>query len=224
MSSTEPRAPLPARVVRVTLALASILAICEALGTAFSPYLVLHEPLALLALSPDARHVLLVTGKLDALTVLAVTVPRRMLALAVTYGVGAIYGRAALRWAEDRSARIAKAARFVERLLAKVGGPLLLVWPGYTLSLLSGTSRARFVPFMLFTLGGQLAQIALTYVFGEAIASTTDTILAFLSDHLLESTLACVALVTVQQAFSWVRRRRARRRALIVEEAQPLQP
>jgi hypothetical protein len=231
MSDPEPRDAsfdvIPPRVVRATLALATVLAVAGAVGTAFSPYLLVRHPLALLALSADARHVLLVTGQLDLFVVLAVALPRRVIALVATYGFGAIYGRAALRWADDRSPRVARVTRFVERILARVGGPLLLVWPGYTLSLLSGARRGGFGAFVLLIIAGQTLQIVLTYFFGEAISEWTAYVLAFLREHMVASTAVCVAAVAVQQAIGLVRRHRSRardaHRRAIAEVGAPVQ-
>lgn len=190
------------------LALIAILASADAIGAALSPYLLVEQPLALLALNADDRHVVLLAGRVELPWIFAVAIPRRLLSAIAAYGFGACYGRAAVGWAERRYARVAKIARWIERLLARVGAPLLVLVPGYTLGVLSGASGSIRLPTFLCCIAlGQLGLISVDYFFGSAIAAWTEELLTFFEAHLIESTAVLAMLVLVQQIVLAVRRR-----------------
>ena len=75
------------------------------LGTAFSPYLLVHHPLILILLAPVGRHVALAAPSVPLIPMLVVGTLRRVVGLGATYGIGAIYGDAAVAWAEKRYPR-----------------------------------------------------------------------------------------------------------------------
>lgn len=57
---------------------------------------------------------------------------------------------------------------------------------------------------------GQLLWMTLTVYFGEAVSGWTRPILAFLSRHLVESTIVAAALVGLQQLVAYQKRKSAR--------------
>jgi membrane protein DedA with SNARE-associated domain len=122
------------------------------------------------------------------------------------YGLGLLYGRAAFGWLEQRSPRLARFVAWVERLFARWGVWLLVLAPAPTVALFAGAARSRFIAFVIAVALGHALWISLTIYVGDAFAVWTDRLTHFVGEHLLESTLVCIALVTVQQA--WSRRRR----------------
>jgi membrane protein DedA with SNARE-associated domain len=191
------------------LVLIGALATSDAIGAALSPYLLVERPLALLALNADDRHVVLMAGRVDYWAILVIAIPRRTLTALAVYGFGAFYGRRAIAWASRRSSRAARLAAWIERLLSKVGAPLLIVMPGYTLGLLSGVTRMPLRKFVLFHALGQVALLSADYFLGSLIAVWTDRLLELVAVHVLELTAFAATIVLTYQVIAWCRRRRA---------------
>lgn len=185
------------------------LAIADAIGAALSPYLLVERPLALLALNADDRHVILMAGRVEYWAVLAVAIPRRTLTALAAYGFGAFYGRRAIAWAARKSVRAAKIADWFERLLGRVGAPLLIVMPGYTLGVLSGVTGLRVRTFVAFHAIGQCMLLGADYFLGSLLSRWTDLLIAFVADHALECTAIVASIVLAQQMISYCRRRAA---------------
>jgi membrane protein DedA with SNARE-associated domain len=178
------------------------------LGTALAPYLLVKSPLLLVAISPASHHIALAAASVEPGPLIFVATVRRVLTGIAAYGLGVLYGRAALGWIEQRYPRLSQFVAWVERLFARFGVALLIVAPAPTVALFAGAARSRFVAFLFaVALGHALWNGVVVYV-GDAVAVWTDLLTGFLGEHLLESTFVCVALVALQQALS----RRARRR------------
>jgi membrane protein DedA with SNARE-associated domain len=202
--------PLPTRVVRATFALVAALTLASLVGTALAPVLLLRSPLLLLTLSPDARHVALAVGRLAPAVLLAVVVSRRALFSIGAFGLGVIYGPAGMHWVEARSPRLGKVLRFAERLIARWGAAVLLVIPFASVCMLAGAARLRFVQFISATLLGHGLWVASTYYIGTLLSDFTDRLLAFLSSHLIASTLVCIGVVLLQQIIARRRKKTPR--------------
>jgi membrane protein DedA with SNARE-associated domain len=106
----------------------------------------------------------------------------------------------------------------LERLFARWGVLLLVPAPARTLAVLAGAARSNLRNFLLAYSAGHAAWSTLTYYVGDALSAWTERLTAFFSANLVESTLACVLLVVIQQAI--VRFRRARTKPGVGE--QPL--
>jgi len=194
-----PGSPQSRRLVLLAVAVVTVMG---TLGSAFSPALLVHYPLALLALSPDIRHLVLVAAQVDYGPALAAGLPRRAAGLAAMYGVGFFYGPVALLWFEQKAPRLGGALRWFEALFARFGAPLLVLFPVYTLGALAGAAGTRlkvFVPAMLL---GQALYITAGYYLGDAVTEWTQPFVRWLTEHIVASTLVCVALVGAQQLWS----------------------
>ncbi len=178
------------------------------IGTALSPYLLVKSPLLLVALSPAAHHVALAAATVDPAPLIAVATLRRVLTGLSAYGLGYLYGDAALQWIEQRHPRLARLVRFVERLFARFGVALLVVAPAPTVAVLAGAARSRLSLFVVALTLGHALWNTVTQFLGDTFARTTDLLTDFLGEHLLESTLACVTIVVLQQALTRLVRRK----------------
>jgi membrane protein DedA with SNARE-associated domain len=180
------------------------------LGTALAPYLLVKSPLLLVALSPAAHHVAMAAATVEPVPLIIVATLRRVLTGLAAYGLGYLYGAAAVVWLEQRHPRLAQLVRSVERLFARVGVALLVVAPAPTIAVLAGAARSRLSLFLLALTIGHALWNTLTQYLGDAFARRTDLLTAFLDEHLLESTLVCVGAVVLQQGVTrWLRRKRA---------------
>jgi membrane protein YqaA with SNARE-associated domain len=186
-----------------------VLTAASLLGTALAPYLLVKNPLLLVALSPAAHHVAFAAATVDPWLLISVATLRRVLMGLGAYGLGYLYGRAAIEWLEQRHPRLAQLVRFVERLYARFGVALLVVAPAPTVAVLAGAARSRIAYFLLALTVGHVLWNTLTQHVGDAFARRTDLLTAFLDEHLLESTLVCLAAVALQQGI--VRLLRSRR-------------
>ena len=172
-------------------------------GAALSPYLLVKNPLLLVAISPAAHHVALAAATVDPPTLIAVATLRRLLLGLCAYGLGYIYGRVSFEWLGRRYPRLGRWLGVVERLFARRGVALLGIAPRPD----PGVARRRgpefrLLPFMLALTLGNVIWTTLTYYLGDAIALWTDQLIAFLSAHLFESTALCILAVGLQQAIS----------------------
>lgn len=175
-------------------------------GVAFSPYLAVEHPLLLVAASADVRHVLLAAGRVDPWLLLPIAIVRRILGMISTYAFGVLWGYTVLRWTARRSRWAAALIGLVERFFQKVGLPLLLFIPSYTLCMLAGAARLSWRGYLRVVVIGQIAFTGLLVAAGDALASWTLLVVEFLARHLYESTAIAISLVLVQQVIS--RRRR----------------
>lgn len=203
-------APLPGRLKSAALVLFVLLAVAGLLGTALAPLLLVRAPLLLVALAPDARHVALAVSSVPLVELIALAVLRRALFSVAVFGLGASYGDLAVAWVEKRSARLGKMFRALERLFARWGAPILLLLPFASLCVLAGAARTRFIAFLSATLLGHALWVGATYYVGALLSGLSDRFLGFVSQHVWECTIICVALVLSQQLIA---RRRARLRA-----------
>jgi membrane protein DedA with SNARE-associated domain len=214
-----PPAGVTPRVKRAILLATVLLTAIGATGTALSPYLLVEYPMLLVALSPDMRHVVLVAGRVAFVPLLVMGTLRRMVGMAATYGLGAVYGYAGLRWAETKYPRFGKLIRFFELMFRRLGAPMLVFWPTYTSSGLAGAARTPFALYLIAMGLGQMGYVAVGYYFGETIAAWTDLLVGFLQEHMVAATAVCVTLVLIQQAIALWRRRVERAKAAAKGEA-----
>ncbi len=191
--------PAPPRLRAAILGLLSVVTVAGLLGTALGPYLLVKSPLALVVLSPAAHHVALAAATVEPVPLIAVATLRRVLTGLAAYGLGYLYGRAALAWLEQRYPRLARFVGLVERLFARFGVALLVVAPAPTIAVLAGSARSRLLGFLLALTLGHALWNTVTQLLGDAFARSTDILTAFLGENLLESTLVCVAVVALQQ-------------------------
>jgi membrane protein DedA with SNARE-associated domain len=183
-----------------------VLVVAGLIGSAFAPALLVKSPVLLLALSPDARHVALAVGSLTPLVLFPVVVVRRTLFSLASYGIGAVYGAAAVTWVERRHPRLGGVIRLLERVFERFGSAIFVLLPFASLCVISGAARSRLVGFVPAILVGHTLWVAAFCLVGAAISDLTAKVLDFFSEHLLESTLVCVALVVVAQLVARWRR------------------
>ncbi len=191
------------RLRRTVLVLAAVLAGAATGAIAFSPWLLVEHPLWLAGLAPDAANLVLASARVSYLELAVVGIPMRSLGVLTTYALGAIYGRVAL--GKIRSPKLLSFLGILERALDRVGPPLLVIAPAYTLAMLAGASRLqvrRAVPAIVV---GQAVYVTGAYYLGSLVAPWTAAIIGFLEAHLLASTLVCVGLVAAFRLWKRVR-------------------
>jgi membrane protein DedA with SNARE-associated domain len=192
----------PPRARRAIVGLFGLLALASVVGTALSPYLLVRQPWLLILLAPEGRHLALAAAQLPAPPLIALGCVRRVVGLLASFGIGALYGDAAVRWAEQRYPRLARLIGFLERAFARLGAPLLVAAPLHALAVLAGAAGSRFGTFVPAVTAGQVIWVTVYVFFGDAISGWTAPLIELLSENLVESTLVCVALVVLYQLAS----------------------
>jgi hypothetical protein len=203
-----PSAPSAPTEPRRWLWVAAALVATASVGAALAPYLAIHHPLLLLALTPWPRHMILVAPLVPMVPFVVVTTLRAFAGCAVGFEVGSRYGKDGLGLLEARSARLGRVLTAVERVFRRASVPLMMIAPGPLTGALAGIGGLRRVIAFPALLLGQTGWVYLTYRLGDFLKPWTAPVMAFIARYLLESTLICAALVL---AYQWLARRRRQR-------------
>ena len=214
--SDEASGPLPPRAEerrrrrRLAFALGPIVAtsVASLTGTALAPTLLVTAPLALIALNPVVRHLVLASGDVSTGSFFAVALTRLFLPDPFYYLIGRWYGADAIDWIERRAGGAGRLVRFAERAFSRAGYVVLFIAPMGLICVLAGAARIRPAWFVAVDLAGTLTVITLVRLFGEAFASP----LAQVRDLVAANVVLLTALsVTLALGSAAVRRWRARR-------------
>jgi membrane protein DedA with SNARE-associated domain len=210
---------VPPRLRAGVLALSAVLTTASLLGTALSPYLLVKNPLLLVAVSAAAHHVALAAATVDPASLITVATLRRTATGLCAYGLGYLYGHVVFEWVAQRYPRLSRWVSLVEELFARWGVALLIIAPAPTIALLAGAAKSRLLPFLAALALGHALWNSVTYYLGDAFARWTDLLTEFLRAHLLESTVVCFLAVALQQAV--VRLVRRYRRVAVPSSEEP---
>ena len=208
-------------VRRLILFGAVVSAVVGTLGTAFLPYLMVHQPVWLLVSSSDGRNLLLAAPRVELPLLLAIAIPRRVISMLATYGVALLYGRALIGWSAGKFPRVARAFAWFERVFVRWRRAALVFWPTYTTAALAGVTRTEVGGFWPWMVLGQSGYVVVSYWVGEWLGEWTGRLLEWVKLHLWETSAVFVIAVAVQQIVSYARRRRARARAQATELESP---
>ena len=194
-----------------------VLTVAGMVGVAFSPVLLVHHPLALIALNPIWRHLVLASPSLHAGPFFAVAVLRLFAGDPFAYVLGRRYGPWAVKWVEAQSGPMGRLVRRVERIFARGGLVVLFAYPTIGVCALAGAAGIRPVTFVVVDLVGTVAWVALIRTFGDIFAGPIGSIRDYVDDH-----TAAITLVTV--AFAVVATLASGRRAAAAGAAPPSDP
>lgn len=203
-----PTAPVPAGLRRAILALVAVTTVASMLGSAFLPYLASEAPILLLVTGSDARNLVLASPRVDLPILLLVAVPRRALGMVATYGLGLLFGRAALAWSGTRFPRLSRFFGRVVALFGRFERASLVFWPTYTTSGLAGVRAMAWGRYVAFMLVGQTVYVLTWTKVGTALSAWTDRAIRAVSPYLVETTVVSVVLVGGYQGLAYWRRRR----------------
>lgn len=201
-----PLADAPPRVKRAIFAAAALVAAGGTLGTAFFPYLGTRHPLVLLALAP--KYLTLVGPRVDFAPAVLLVAARGLFGMLTWYGLGGLWGHAAVARVGARSARARAAVGWVERNFRAWELPLVLAFPGVLISLIAGSAGMPFRRFVLAGALGQLVWTAVFYRFSLAISAVTSRLTGFLSAHLAEASAVFLLAAVLQRLIARARRER----------------
>lgn len=200
--STPPRLLRVLAVAALTVPQALVLLVQGA-----APLLLREAPLLLVALHPFAPWSLLVAARTDPAAFLAVVVAVRFVPSCGGYLVGRWYGARALDRL-SRKPRAARATAVFSRLSVRFGGPLLVLYPGATSSVLAGINAMPVRRFLPLTLTGLLLAASVTRLLAAAASGPVAEVSALLDRYAISAGVVLVVGVVVVQSVSRWRRSR----------------
>ncbi len=187
------------RAVRVCLGILAVLGTGSLVGVASSLYLVNHYPLALIALSPLGRHLVLVAPVVDPVAFLAVAFARRMAFYVTIFYLGRALGPAGITWIEARAGGLGRFVRWVEGLFARASHLVVLVATSPTVSALAGISGMRLPVFLALGSVSLLARLLLVLGFAELLREPIEQLLALIDEYWIPGTVVLVIGLAIYQ-------------------------
>ncbi len=200
--------PEQRRIVGRCLSVLGALSTCAMVGVAFSLYLVNHQPLLLIALSPLGRHLVLVASNADPVAFVVVAVVRRMLFYLACFYLGRALGPSGITWIEARAAFFGRFVRWLERLFSRASHAVVFVMAGPTVSGLAGISGMRTGVYLALVVPGLTLRMLLVLGFAEWLREPIEALLALINEYWIPGTAVLATGVAVHQ---WRRRRLALR-------------
>jgi membrane protein DedA with SNARE-associated domain len=195
------------RLARACLYVLGTLWAVSTAGRAFSLYLVNHNPLVLVAMSPMGSHVLLAAALTDPVVLLAVAIARRMLFYSATFFLGRALGPFAVQWVEARARHFARFVRFLERLFERAPRLVVLAAAGPTVSVLAGMSGMRLPTYLALATAGLTARLWIWIQFADLFRGPIEQLLEWIDEYWVPGTFVLVTIIAFSQ---WRRLRVAR--------------
>lgn len=202
----EPPRPIDRR--RLSLLLAPIVALTAAntVGTALAPALLVKAPLALVALSPLGRHLVLASSSLDPALFFAVAGARMFVGDPFMYLLGREYGDQAIEAVASHLGGAGEGVRLVDRLFRRASWLAVLLWPGPLVCALAGAARLPVGLFVSLNLAGTFLLLGSVRWFSAELAGPVGWLRALLEDNTTAATVVSVGVVAATLAARLVRR------------------
>lgn len=188
------------RIVRLCASALAMLSTLSLVGVVFSLYLVNHQPLLLVALSPIGRHLLLAAPTVDPFAFVAVVVARRMLFYLASFHLGRALGPAGVVWIEARAAGFGRFVRWLEWLFQRASHLVIFFLCGPTLSALAGASGMRPRTFAALAAPGLALRAILLLGIAASVREYIELLLAWIDENWIAGTVAMLALVTLYRS------------------------
>lgn len=172
--------------------------------------LVTHAPLALIALSPLARNLLLASQAAPLLPLMLVAASRRAIGSLVGYKLGAAYGQRAIGMMEVRAPRATRLIRMFERLFRRADVLVSFLVPRGS-AVVAGVAGMDPKAYMLASTAGHAFWSVITYLVGDWLSDHIKLLLVLIRQYMLEITFGFIALAALQVL---IHRMRTKGRAL----------
>jgi membrane protein DedA with SNARE-associated domain len=199
--------PEPPRPAPWLLTAAASMLIATAIATAFAPYLAIHHPLWLIALSPLARHLILVAPHTELVPFLVLASARGVIGCMICYELGRHYGPAGVYALERRGSRLARQVRGLAQLFGRYSWLLLLAAPSTLTGGLAGISTVPRLRVLGLSLIGFSIWAWINRQVGDWLAPWTTPLLGFIREHAVVLTVLCsVAVLLFQLHRAWRKR------------------
>src|SRR5262245_41194925 len=191
------------RTVRVCVTTLATLSTLSLTGVTFWFWLVNHQPLLLVAMSPIWRHLLLVAPTVDPYAFVAVVVVRRMIFYMASFHLGRALGPAGISWIEARARRFGRFVRALERIFLRASVPIVFAFSGPTISALAGVSGMPPRRFAALAASGLVLRAIVVLAVAVSVRGYIEIVLAWIDEHWVHGTIAMLVLVGL---YLWRRR------------------
>jgi membrane protein DedA with SNARE-associated domain len=199
------------RQTRVLIGVLVVLAAAMVAGDGLSPALLVHAPLFLVALSPRARNVVLVSQIVGPVPLVTVALLRRLAGIPVAYRLGQLHGDDLLDWLDRRLPRTGGWTRRIERWFHRAAKPVVLIIPGPMVAYLAGSTAMPLPALLGLCVVGVLVRLLLLLALGDLLAGVLTSLVAFVGAHQGQALALTLSITAVQLLL--LQRRRAQRRS-----------
>jgi len=180
-------------------------AVSANLANAFSPWLLVREPVWLIALSSRIRWLVLVSPRLDPLTFFAIPMVRLLAVAAVYYVLGDRYGDRSVRWLESKMGGASKPILWIERQFHRARYAVIFLLPaGPFVSLLAGADKMPPKAYYGTTVAGLLARLLVIRLVAEAFSGVILDVTDWIADN--QIWLTGISFLTVAGFALWSQR------------------
>jgi membrane protein DedA with SNARE-associated domain len=180
-------------------------AVSANLANAFSPTLLVREPVWLITLSSRIRWLVLVSPRLDPFTFFAVPLLRLSAVAAVYYVFGQRYGDRAVRWLESKMGGASKPILWIERQFHRTRYAVIFFLPaGPFVSLLAGADKMPAKQYYATTVAGLVARLLVIRLVAEAFSGVILDVTDWVAEN--QIWLTGVSFLTVAGFALWSQR------------------
>jgi len=199
------------RHMRLWLGVLGCLATCSLIGTGFVLYLVNHQPLLLIVLSPLGRHLLLVAQRVDPLAFVVVGGLRRFAFYLPCFELGRELGAPALDLLDRRTRGLRPVVAVIQRVFARAPHLAVFALPGPLVAALAGIEGVRRSVYVPLVLAGLSVRMWIWLELAVWAQPPIGALLEWIDRYWIEGTALLVLGIALQQ---WRLRRRSARDAL----------
>ena len=171
-------------------------------STAATSWLLAEHPLALVALEPRNRNLLLATPLVDdAAPFVVLATIRRVASDPVYFALGHLYGDRAVTWVERQVAGV----RVLERAFRRASWPLVFLFPGLLVCVLAGATGMRTRTFLALDIAGTVLTVVALRLFAQQLEPVLEPVVEWNERN--QTTITVVLVAAVAAWLLWQRRR-----------------
>lgn len=165
------------------------------IGNAIHPRLLNDHPLWLVAMEPRTRYLLLVAAKdVDFIPFFVIATARRLLSDPLYYLLGVLYGKAGIRWIENRLGEGGAIIGPIQRGFSKAAPVFVFLLPGPLVCALAGSTGMNVLLFFALNIAGTISAVYVSYHFAGVVEGPLDAINNFYGRYGKWLTIASVAI------------------------------
>ncbi len=191
------------------------------MGLVFSPILLAHAPLVLVAISPFLHHLVAVSALSNSYAFATVAIASSLFQAWIGYDFG-------LRMSSFEESWITKYTKWISRWggtganrFSVVAPILLFVVPGPIIGAVLGLLRVPKLVFGFALVASQVVWITLCFVVGQALTDRVEALHGFLLRYGIPVTLGLVALWALKTVIQQRKRKNQQRKPLPVDSSAP---
>jgi len=193
------------RHMRIWLGVLGGLATCSLIGSAFAMYLVSHQPLLLILLSPLARHLVLVAHSVDPVAFVVLATLRRFAFYVPCFELGREFGASAIDMLDRRLRGLRPYIGVIQRVFAAAPHVFVCAFPGPVLGTLAGSAGMRRSAYVPLVLMGLCLRMWFWLEFADWASEPIGVVLDFIDRYWIEGTILLIACIALYQWRQWRR-------------------